>query len=69
VNLDDLSECIGISLPKEEFDTLGGFVFDLFGKVPVKYEKIVWEGHEFIIQAVEGHKINSVKIIPGKKEE
>ena len=69
VNLEDLSERIGISLPVEDFDTLGGFVFDLFGKIPVKYEKAAWCGHDFIIQDVEGHKINSVKIILGKKEE
>jgi len=69
VNLKDLSEKMGISLPAEDFDTLGGFVFDLFGKIPVKYEKTVWEGHDFIIQDLEGHKINSVKIVLGKKEE
>jgi len=69
VNLEDLSERIGIPLPEEDFDTLGGFVFDLFGKIPVKYEKTTWEGNDFIIQDVEGHKINSVKIVLGKKEE
>ena len=69
VNLEDLSERLGIPLPVEDFDTLGGFVFDLFGKIPVKYEKAVWEGHDFIIQDVEGHKINSVKIVTAKKEE
>jgi len=69
VNLEDLSEHIGISLPAEDIDTLGGFVFGLFGKIPVKYEKAEWEGNDFIIQDVEGHKINSVKIVLGKKEE
>ncbi len=69
VNLDDLSGRIGIKFPVEKFDTLGGFVFDLFGKIPVKYEKAVWEGHDFIIQDMEGHKINSVKIILNEKEE
>ena len=69
INLEDLSEQIGLEFPSENFDTLGGFVFDLFGKIPVKYEKTVWEGHEFIIQDLEGHKINSVKIILDKKEE
>jgi CBS domain containing-hemolysin-like protein len=69
VNLDDLYEAIGIEFPSEDFDTLGGFVFDLFGKIPVRYEKQVWESHEFIVQDVEGHKINSVKIVLSKKEE
>jgi CBS domain containing-hemolysin-like protein len=62
VNLEDLADEIGITFPTEDFDTLGGFVFDLFGKIPVKYEKIVYEGHDFIIQDMDGHKINTVKI-------
>jgi CBS domain containing-hemolysin-like protein len=63
VNLEDLSEEIGIAFPFEDFDTLGGFVFDLFGKIPVKYEKIVYNGNDFIIQEMEGHKIQKVKIV------
>ncbi|MDR3144708.1 MAG: hemolysin family protein [Treponema sp.] len=63
INLEDLSEEIGVELPVEDFDTLGGFVFDLFGKIPVKYEKAVYAGHDFIVQNMEGHKINSVKIV------
>jgi CBS domain containing-hemolysin-like protein len=66
MNLGDLEEQIGIKLPVENFDTLGGFVFDLFGKIPVKYEKTVWKDHEFIIHDMDGHKINSVKIIQKK---
>ena len=68
INLEDLSELLGVDFPSDNFDTLGGFVFDLFGKIPAKYEKTMWEGHEFIIQGLEGHKINSVKIILGKGE-
>ena len=63
VNLEDLSKELGIELPTDEFDTLGGFVFDLFGKIPVKYEKIMYQGNEFIIQNMEGRKIGSVKIV------
>jgi CBS domain containing-hemolysin-like protein len=63
VNLEDLAEEIGIELPAEDFDTLGGFVFDLFGKIPVKFEKAVFGGNDFIIQDMEGHKINTVKIV------
>jgi len=63
VNLDDLNETISSSFPTDDFDTLGGFVFDLFGKIPVKYEKLVWNDFEFIIQDMEGHRINLIKII------
>ncbi|MDR2630684.1 MAG: hemolysin family protein [Spirochaetaceae bacterium] len=67
VNMEDLVKEIGVELPVEDFDTLGGFVFDLFGKIPVKYEKAEYEGYEFIIQDMEGHKINTVKIVQKKE--
>lgn len=63
VNIGDLNEELGMALPTEEVDTLGGFVFDLFGKIPVKYEKMSWGDHDFIIQDMDGHKINTVKIV------
>ncbi|HCM25458.1 MAG TPA: magnesium/cobalt efflux protein [Treponema sp.] len=68
VNLDDLSEELSLELPTDDFDTLGGFVFDLFGKIPVKYEKSSFGGHDFIIQDMEGHKINTVKIVLKREE-
>ena len=63
INLDDLNDKIESNFPNEEFDTLGGFVFDLFGKIPVKYEKVTWRNYDFIIQDMEGHRINLIKII------
>ncbi|MCK4542034.1 MAG: HlyC/CorC family transporter [Spirochaetales bacterium] len=63
VNIEDLNEGIGILLPDEDVDTLGGFVFDLFGKIPVKYEKVSWENVDFIIQEMDGHKIKTVKVV------
>jgi len=62
VNLDDLNEEIQSNFPAEEFDTLGGFVFDLFGKIPMKYEKITWHNYEFTVQDMEGHRVNLIKI-------
>jgi CBS domain containing-hemolysin-like protein len=62
INLDDLAELTGVVLPSEDFDTLGGFVFDLFGKIPVKGEKAAWDKYDFIVEEVDGHKIETVKI-------
>lgn len=69
VNLTDLAEETGLDLPIEDFDTLGGFVFDLFGKIPVKYEKTAWQDIDFVIQEMDGHKIKSVKIAAHKGEQ
>lgn len=68
INLSDLNETIETQFPEDDFDSLGGFVFDLFGKVPVKFEKVCWNNFEFIIQAMDGHRINLVKIIKNVEE-
>ena len=68
VDMDDLAECLHTELPSDEFETLGGFVFDLFGKIPVRYEKVRWNNFDFIIQDMDGHKINTVKIAAVKDE-
>jgi magnesium and cobalt transporter len=62
-NLEWLNEQLGLRLPDEDFDTLGGLVFDLFGKIPVKYEKVHFQNIDFIIQAMEGHKIDTIKVV------
>ncbi|MCR5698477.1 MAG: hemolysin family protein [Treponemataceae bacterium] len=69
INLSDLNEQIGSEFPVDDFDTLGGFVFDLFGKIPVKFEKVSWNNFDFIVQDMEGHRINLVKIIDNDKAE
>ncbi|MDR2898583.1 MAG: hemolysin family protein [Spirochaetaceae bacterium] len=68
VNLDDLNESIDSEFPNEDFDTLGGFVFDLFGKIPVQYEKVSWKEYDLIIQAMDGHRVEQVKIVKRKKD-
>ena len=62
VRLDELNKYPGLDLP-EEFDTLGGFVFDLFGKIPVKFEKETFGRADFVIQEMEGRRVSTVKII------
>jgi CBS domain containing-hemolysin-like protein len=67
VSLDDLADIFTDGIPSEEFETLGGFVFNLFGKIPVRYEKVSWNDFDFIVQDMEGHRINTVKIVARKE--
>ena len=69
VDLDDLNETLESKFPTEDFDTLGGFVLDLFGRIPVKYEKIEYENFDFIVQDMEGHRVNLIKVVKRLVEE
>lgn len=69
VDLDDLQELLEVEFPTEEFDSLGGFVFSLFGKIPVSFEKTSWNNLDFIIQEMDGHRVETVKIIKHRDDE
>ena len=60
--LDEVGDRIGIELPEDAFDSLAGYVFDLFGRIPAENESLETETARFTIQAMEAHRILSVKI-------
>jgi CBS domain containing-hemolysin-like protein len=62
VNLHDLNEELGLELPDEEFDTLGGFLYHLAGEVPKKGTRLAHEDLRFAILDVRGQRISKVKI-------
>ncbi len=61
--IDEINERLALDLPEEDAETLGGFVFEQFGRIPANQEKISYDGYEFIVQEIEGHKINRVKVV------
>jgi len=69
VSIEDLNETLNLSIPDEDVDTLGGFVFEQMGKIPSRFEKVQYENINFIIQNVVGHKIKTIKIeLPGEND-
>jgi magnesium and cobalt transporter len=66
-DLDDVNREAGLTLPADEYDTLGGFVFALFGKIPVRYERASSGNLDFTVQDMEGHRITSIKITRRRK--
>lgn len=62
VNLDTFNGRTGLALPAEDFDSLGGYVFDLFGRIPLRGETIAAGEVEFTVQETEGHRIELVRV-------
>lgn len=58
----DLSEELGVELPDEEWDTVGGLVLNLLGHVPEPRETVRFQGYEFRADRVQGRRIISVRI-------
>jgi CBS domain containing-hemolysin-like protein len=61
--IDDVSQELGIELPDTEWDTVGGLVFNLLGKVPDENEAVRFQDLEFRTERVQGRRIVSVRIV------
>jgi len=62
-DLDKINEELGLELPAGEFDSLGGLVVDLFGRVPRAEEEINFGNLKFVIQEADRRKIIKLKIV------
>ncbi len=60
--MEQLNNILDAQLPEEEFDTVGGFVLHLFGKLPTKGEQINFNGYMFIIENVDRTRILKVRV-------
>jgi Mg2+/Co2+ transporter CorC len=53
----EFNEHFQTQLPEDEFDTVGGFVFGLFGRVPRSGEAIAHENFKFRVEKMKGARI------------
>ncbi len=61
--LSDVSERMGLELPEEEADTIGGFVFALLGRQAEHGDSVQWENLTCIVEATDGKRITQVRIV------
>ena len=61
IGLDDFNEIMDSNIPKVESDTLSGFLYDHFGRVPHDGESIQTDGLLLTIEKVIGRRIRRVR--------
>lgn len=62
VSIDDLNEAFSLDIQGEDFDTVGGFIFDRLGKIPVPGDEIREDGFLVSVLTTTGRRIRKVKI-------
>lgn len=62
LDVEDLEEYLKIELPDGKFESVGGFVISLMGKVPSVNERVVYQDLEMIIEAANSRKIEKIRI-------
>jgi CBS domain containing-hemolysin-like protein len=70
MDLDDVNHIMGLELPTDRSDTLGGLVYSNLGRVPVVGDKVRIENVEITVLSVVRRQIKKVKVVrlPVEKE-
>jgi CBS domain containing-hemolysin-like protein len=62
LGVDDLAAIVGMDLPSDEWDTVGGLVLELAGRVPEEGESFDHDGLIFTPVSVQGRRVAKVKV-------
>jgi len=67
ISIDKINELLNIEIPENDFETLGGFIYDLMGRVPNKNETVEYKNIQITIEQVVKNRIIRViiKKFPG----
>ncbi len=61
-NLEDLEEETGINLEIGEIDTVGGAVFNIFGRIPKEGDSVEWSDFKLTVEKMKRRRVQSVRI-------
>ena len=62
-SLDEVNDALGIELPSEGGDTLGGYIYSRLGRVPMQGEEVPFDGGILKVLSVDGNSIDRVQAL------
>jgi len=62
MSLEEFNERLGACLPQEEYTTIGGLVFGLFGRLPAAGAQVSFEGYTFTVEKMRGTKLLEIRV-------
>lgn len=66
--IEDVNEKLGTNFSSEDFDSIGGFVIETFGKFPNKSDTIIYENVEFIVEDIQKNRIEKLRVLTHIKD-
>jgi CBS domain containing-hemolysin-like protein len=60
VSISELNDALNAELPREEWNTVGGLVYGLAGKMPAEGECVEYDGFRFTVEKLQGRRILTV---------
>ncbi|MFH2073014.1 MAG: hemolysin family protein [Actinomycetota bacterium] len=62
--VDDLADLVGVELPDEDWDTVGGLMLGLAGRVPLEGESFEYDRLVLVAERVQGRRVAQVRVTP-----
>ena len=64
LDIDDLGDLLGTTIPDEDWDTVGGLILGLAGRVPAEGENFEFNRHMITVERVQGRRVARVRLHP-----
>ena len=61
-HIGELNEHFALSVPDEDYTTIGGYVFGVLGRLPVVGDRIIAGGAIFIVREMDGRRIETLAV-------
>ncbi len=62
VRIEDFNETMGLDIASESFDSVAGFVLELFGRLPMEQEEVAFENLRFKVERMEKNRIDKLRV-------
>lgn len=69
IDLDDLVDRTDVELPDERYDSLGGMLVELMGKIPDEGEEIEYDGMRFVVVSADPKRVKKVRMLLQNSDE
>lgn len=60
--IDEINDILDTKIPEDDFESIGGFVFNLLGRIPEIGDEILYNNFRFVVLDVENRRINKIEI-------
>jgi len=69
MGIGEVNDRMGLDLPEDDADTIGGFLFSLLGHQAEQGERVSYENVRFVVEATDGRRITKVRLLQHERPE
>jgi len=68
LNVEDFEEHFKLAIEREKFDTVGGYVVEMLGRVPAQGERVEFDGLNLLIVDADPRAVRQIRVLPSEPQ-